>query len=151
MEACTIVYKSALQLVGIPYCGPYSSFPDESIRLQSDFLARRHELNHVIQPNILYCPYIGNEAFATYWACFEWEYSEEELPPGFVAITVPAHRYAVVSISSQRIGEGYELLNTWIHDNGYSKLELAVSLEIFYLEAQRWEEEIVDLLIPLAD
>ena len=108
-------------------------------------------MDHVIQPNILYCPYFGNEAFATYWACFEWEYSEEALPDGFVAITIPAHRYAVVSISSQRIGEGYELLNTWIHDNGYKKLDLAVSLEIFYLEAQRWEEEMVDLLIPIAD
>lgn len=151
MEACSIVYKSTLHLVGIPYCGPYSSLPDESIRLQSDFLARRYELGHVVQPDILYCPYFGNEAFATYWACFEWEYTEEELPSGFVAITIPAHRYAAVSVTSQRIGEGYEHLNSWIHENGYKKLEQAVSLEIYYLEAERWEEEVVDLLIPIAD
>lgn len=151
MEACSIIYKSALQLVGIPYCGPYSSLPDESLRLQADFLARRHELNRVIQPNILYCPYFGNEAYATYWACVEWEFSEEELPSGFVAITIPAHRYAIVSVSTQRIGEGYEILNSWIQENGYKKLELAVSMEIYYLEAQHWEEEMVDLLIPIAE
>ncbi|MFC6331429.1 effector binding domain-containing protein [Paenibacillus septentrionalis] len=151
MEACSIVNKSTLHLVGIPYCGPYSSFPDEAIRLQSDFLARRHELNHVIQPSVMYCPYFGNEAFATYWACFEKEYSDEQLPQGMVAITIPPHRYAVVSSTSQRIGEGYELLNNWILENGYHKLENAVSLEIFYLEGQHWEEEAVDLLIPIAE
>lgn len=151
MEACSIVNKSTLHLVGIPYCGPYSSFPDEAIRLQADFLSRRHELNHAIQPNILYCPYFGNESFATYWTCVEWEYSEEPLPQGMVAITIPPHRYAVVSSTSQRIGEGYELLNTWIQEQGYQKLDHAVSMEIFYLEGQHWEEEVVDLFIPIAD
>lgn len=151
MEACSIVNKSTLHLVGIPYCGPYSSFPDEAIRLQSDFLARRHELTRAIQPNILYCPYFGNESFATYWTCVEWERSDETLPEGMVAITIPPHRYAVVSSTSQRIGEGYELLNTWIHEQGYQKLEHAVSMEIFYIEGQHWEEEVVDLYIPIAD
>lgn len=149
METCSIVNKSNLHLVGVPYCGPYSSFPDEAIRLQTDFLARKHELNHVIQPNVMYCPYFGNEAFATYWACFESEYSEVPLPEGMVSITIPAHSYAIVSSSSQRIGEGYELLNTWMNEHGYRKLDNAVSLEIFYLEGEHWKEEIVDILIPI--
>ncbi|URN93070.1 MAG: GyrI-like domain-containing protein [Candidatus Pristimantibacillus lignocellulolyticus] len=151
METCSIVNKSTLHLVGVPYCGPYSSFPDEAIRLQTDFLARKHELNHVIQSNVMYCPYFGNETFATYWACFESQYSEDPLPPGMVAITIPMHRYALVSCSSQRIGEGYEMVKAWIQEHGYKRLDQAVSLEIFYLEGQHLEEEIVDILIPIED
>lgn len=151
METCSIVHKTNLHLVGIPYCGPYSTFADEVIRLQSDFIARKHELTHVIQPNVMYCPYLGNEAFATYWACFESEYTEEPLPAGMISITIPAHQYAAVSSSTQRIGEGYEMLNSWISEQGYHKLDNAVSLEIFYLEGQHWEEEAVDILIPIQD
>ena len=149
MKTCSIVNKPTLHLVGIPYCGPYSTFPDEAIRLQTDFLARKHEFQHVIQTNVLYCPYFGNEAFATYWACFETELKDGKLPDGMVEITIPAHSYAMVSCSSQRIGEGYELLNSWIHEQKFSKIENAVSIEIYYLEGQHWEEEIVDLLIPI--
>lgn len=149
METCSIVTKSTLHLVGKPYCGPYSTLPDEAISLQSDFLARKHELSHVIQPNVMYCPYFGNEAFATYWACFQTEYTEEPLPDGMVAITIPAHHYAVVSSSSLRIGEGYELLNSWMREHRYRKIENAVSVEIFYLEGQHWEEEVVDICIPI--
>lgn len=149
METCSIVNKSALQLVGVSYCGPYSSFPDEAIRLQTDFLARKHELQHVTNSNVMYCPYFGNEAFATYWACFESEFNEEELADGMRYITIPAHQYAMISCSSQRIGEGYEMLNAWMHENKYKKFDNAVSLEIYYLEGQHWEEEMVDLMIPI--
>lgn len=151
MEVCSVMNRSMLHLVGIPYCGPYSSFPDETIRLQSEFLARKHELTHVIKSNVMYCPYFGNEAFATYWACFETEYIEGELPQGMVAITIPAHRYVSISSTTQRIGEGYEYINAWIQEHQYKKIDTAVSLEIFYLEDQHWEEEVVDILIPIVE
>ncbi|MBH5317011.1 effector binding domain-containing protein [Paenibacillus sp. GSMTC-2017] len=150
MENCSIVTKPALHLVGISYCGPYSSFPDEAIRLQTEFLARKHELNGASQSTILFSPYFGNEAFATYWACYEVQHLEE-LPPGMVQLTIPGHRYAMVACSNKRIGEGYEQLNAWMNENGLKKLANAVSIELFYIDEQHWEEEPVELLIPLED
>lgn len=149
METCSIVNKSSIQLVGVSYCGPYSSFPDEAIRLQTDLLARKHELQHVTKANVMFCPYFGNEAFATYWACFETEMIKEDVVAGMRCITIPAHQYAMISCSSQRIGEGYEMLKAWMHEHQYKKVENAVSIEIYYLEGQHWEEEIVDLMIPI--
>lgn len=150
MENCSIVIKPALQLVGISYCGPYSSFPDEAIRLQTEFLARKHELNDNVKSTVLYSPYFGNEAFATYWACYEVHHLEE-IPEGMVQLTIPAHRYAMVASSNKRIGEGYEQLHAWMNEEGLQKDEQAVSLELFYSDRQHWEEEPVELLIPLKD
>ena len=149
MQTCSIVNKSILQLVGISYCGPYSSFPDEAIRLQTDFLARKHELQHVTKTNVMYCPYFGNEAFATYWACFETDLITDEKHTGMHYITIPAHQYAMISCSSLRIGEGYEILMAWMNEHHYKKIDNAVSLEIYYLEGPHWEDEIVDLMIPI--
>ncbi|GKU78263.1 GyrI-like domain-containing protein [Paenibacillus sp. L3-i20] len=150
MENCSIVTKPALYLVGISYCGPYSSFPDEAIRLQTEFLARKHELNGASSSTILFSPYFGNEAFATYWACYEVQHLEE-LPPGMVQLTIPGHRYAMVASSNKRIGEGYEQLNAWMTENGLKKHTNAVSIELFYIDEQHWEEQPVELLIPLED
>lgn len=150
MENCSIIMKPELHLVGISYCGPYSSFPDEAIRLQTEFLARKHELNDAVRTSVLYSPYFGNEAFATYWACYEVQHIEE-LPPGMVQFTIPAHRYAMVACGSKRIGEGYEQLFAWINEQKLQKDENAVSIELFYIDEQHWEEEPVELLIPLKD
>ncbi|WP_168120616.1 GyrI-like domain-containing protein [Paenibacillus sp. HB172176] len=150
MENCSIVTKPALHLVGISYCGPYSTFPDEAIRLQTDFLARKHELGGAAKSPVLYSPYYGNEAFATYWACYEVQHMEE-VPPGMVQLTIPAHRYAMVGSSNKRIGEAYEQLNVWMNEQRLEKHEQAVSMELFYIDEQHWEEEPVELLIPLKD
>jgi predicted transcriptional regulator YdeE len=147
VENCSIVTKPAIHLAGISYCGPYSSFPDEAIRLQTEFLTRKHELNDAAKSTILYSPYFGNEVFATYWACYEVQHMEE-LPPGMVQFTIPEHRYAMVASSTKRIGEGYEQLHAWISEMQLEKQENAVSLELFYIE-QHLEEEPVELLIPL--
>lgn len=150
MENCSIVIRPALNLVGISYCGPYSSFPDEAIRLQTEFLARKHELNGAEKSSVLFSPYFGNDVFATYWACYEVQHMEE-VPAGMVQFTIPSHRYAMVACSNKRIGEGYEQLNAWMQENGFEKRETAVSLELFYIDEHHWEEEPVELLIPLKD
>lgn len=148
MENCSIVTRPALNLVGISYCGPYSSFPDEAIRLQTEFLARKHELNGAEKSSVLFSPYFGNEVFITYWACYEVQHMEA-LPPGMVQLTIPAHRYAMAACSNKRIGEGYEQLKAWMNEQGLIKQENAVSLELFYMNEQHWEEEPVELLVPL--
>ncbi|MCU6709536.1 GyrI-like domain-containing protein [Paenibacillus sp. J5C_2022] len=151
MENCSIVSRPSLHLVGISYCGPYASFPDEAIRLQTEFMARKHELNEAAKSTVLYCPYHGNESFATFWSCFKVDYKMEEAPPGMVQISIPPHRYAMAACSNKRIGEGYEQLHAWMNEQGLVKQENAVSLELFYMDEQHFEEEPVELLIPIKD
>jgi predicted transcriptional regulator YdeE len=150
VENCSIVTRPALHLAGISYCGPYSNFPDEAIRLQTEFLTRKHELDGRMKSPVLYSPNFGNEAFATYWACYEVEHLEE-VPPGMVQFTIPAHRYAMAGCSNKRIGEGYEQLHAYISELGLERQDNAVSLELFYIDDQHLEEEPVELLIPLKD
>jgi len=149
MENCSIISKSALHLVGMSYSGPFSTIGDEAIRLQTEFLARKHELNGAEKSSVLYCPYYGNEVFATYWACVEVERHLDELPHGMVQFTIPPHQYAMAAISDKRIGEGYGQLFSWIVENNLKKNEKAVSLELFYFDDSLFEEEPVELLIPL--
>ncbi len=150
MENCSIVTKPALHVVGISYCGPYSSLPDEAIRLQTEFLARKHELNGAEKSPVLFSPYHGNEVFVTYWVCYEISHMEE-LPQGMVQFTIPSHRYAVVACSNKRIGQGYDKLQSWMRMQKLEKDEAAVSLELFYIDGQQLEEEPVELLIPLKE
>ena len=56
MDNCTLITKPALNMVGISYCGPYSTFPDEAILLQTEFLSRKHELNVEIKSSVLVQP-----------------------------------------------------------------------------------------------
>lgn len=130
LDNCAIITKRAIHLVGMSYCGPYSTFPDEAIRLQGEFLARRHELNGAALSSALYSPYFGNEVFATYWACYEVNHLKT-VPPGMVQFTIPERQYAVVTCTNKRIGEGYEQLTSWMNEHGLVKRENAVSLEIF--------------------
>ncbi|MFD0714085.1 GyrI-like domain-containing protein [Paenibacillus sp. GCM10027626] len=145
MNNCEVVTKPVLNLVGISYCGPYSTFPDEAIRLQSEVLARKHEVDYL--SSAIYSPYFGNEVFATYWACFEVAHIEEP-PAGMVQFTIPEGQYAMVRTTNERIGEGYEQLFAWMNERQLIKRESAVSLEIFYID-ERLEEELVELLIPI--
>lgn len=150
MDNCSIITKPAIHLAGISYCGPYSSFPDEAIRLQSEFLSRKHELNTVSKSPVLYSPYFGNEVFASYWACCE-VFHMEELPSGMVQFTIPEHRYAMVATSNKRIGEAYEQLFAWMNERKLNKHDSALAIEVFYIDERHWEEEEVELLIPLRD
>jgi predicted transcriptional regulator YdeE len=149
MDNCMLVKKSSLNLVGISYCGPYSTLPDEAIRLQGDFLARKHELNDNIKSTALLSPYFGNEAFATYWACYEVNHLEI-VPEGMVQFTIPEHEYALVTTTNKRIGEGYEQILAWMNEQRLQKQDNAVSIEIYY-DDERLDEEPVEILIPLRD
>ncbi|WP_274650234.1 GyrI-like domain-containing protein [Paenibacillus humicola] len=149
MNNCSVITKPAINLVGLSYCGPFSSFPDEAIRLQSEFLSRKHEFNGETKSAAVYSPYFGNEAFVTYWACYEVAHMDR-VPEGMVQFTVPERRYAMVPCTNERIGEGYEQLNVWMHEQRLAKRDKAVSIEIFYVD-EHLEEMPVELLIPIED
>ncbi len=149
MENCSIVTKPAMHLVGISFCGPFSALPDETIRLQSEFLARKHELNGAELSSVLYCPYFANESFAAYWACVEVKNLLPEVPDGMVQFTIPEHQYAVVAVSRERIGEGYSRLFAYMEQENVQRDDKAVSVELYYFDESLLEEEPVELLIPL--
>lgn len=148
MDNCSIITKPTLHLVGISYCGPYSTFPDEAIRLQSEFLARKHELNTTSKAPLLYSPYFGNEVFATYWACYEMPPSEE-VPVGMVQFTIPTHRYAMVASTNKRIGEAYEQLFAWMNEQELEKHQSAVALEVFIFRSSIWRRKRLSFLFRL--
>ncbi|RXZ80170.1 AraC family transcriptional regulator [Paenibacillaceae bacterium] len=147
MDNCMVVNKPALNLVGLHVSGPYSTFPDEAIRLQGEFLARKHELNGNIKSTALICPYFGNEVFATYWVCYEADHLEE-IPEGMVQITIPEHKYAMVACTNKRIGEGYEQIFAWMNEMKLEKHDNAPAIEVFYVDGHL-EEVQVEMLIPL--
>lgn len=147
MDNCMLASKPALNLAGISYSGPYSTFPDEAIRLQGDFLSRKHELNDAVKSPVLFSPYFGNEVFATYWACSEVHHLEE-VPEGMAQFTIPEHDYAVVATTNKRIGEGYEQLFAWMNERKLEKHENALAIEVFYID-DHLDEEPVELWIPV--
>ncbi len=147
MDNCMLVNKPSLNLAGISYSGPYSTFPDGAIRLQGEFLARKHELNGHAKSMLLFSPYFGNEVFATYWACCEVSHLDE-VPEGMAQFTVPPHEYAMVTTTNKRIGEGYEQLHAWMHEEGLEKDERALAMEVFYID-DHLDEEPVEIWIPV--
>lgn len=149
MNNCAVVIKPVIHLVGLSYCGPYSAIPDEAIRLQSEFLSRKHEILGEVDTNLLHCPYFGNEVFVSYLACWEVAGTHlDHVPEGMVQFTIPERTYAMVRCTNKRIGEGYETLLAWMNEQRLVKRDNAVSLEIYYID-EHLEEEPVDLLIPI--
>ncbi|CAM4307493.1 GyrI-like domain-containing protein [Paenibacillus tarimensis] len=149
MDNCMLVKKPSLNLVGISYSGPYSTFPDEAIRLQNDFMARKHELNDNVKSAVLFSPYFGNEVFVTYWAALETHHMSS-VPSGMVQFTIPEHEYAVVTTTNKRIGEGYEQISAWMNEKGLKKHEFALAIEVFFVDAHL-DEETVELWIPVRE
>ncbi|WP_270170280.1 GyrI-like domain-containing protein [Paenibacillus sp. SYP-B4298] len=147
MDNCMLVTKPSLHLAGISHSGPYSSFPDDVIALRDEFLSRRHELSGNQKSTALICPYYGNEVFATYWVCYEVSMLELT-PQDMVQFTIPGHTYAMVSCTTQRFGEGYKQLLEWMKEQGLSKLDEAVAIEIYHFD-ERLEEGLVEILIPV--
>ncbi|MFS0722869.1 GyrI-like domain-containing protein [Paenibacillus sp. 1P07SE] len=147
MDNCMMVNKPSLNLVGISYSGPYSTLPEQAIRLQSEFLARKHELHTPINASVLYSPFHGNEVFATYWSSYETAHLEE-VPEGMVQFTIPEHTYAMVTCTNERMGEGYEQIAAWMAENNLKKDDNAVTIEVYYID-EHLEEEPVEILIPV--
>ncbi|MFD2116273.1 GyrI-like domain-containing protein [Paenibacillus yanchengensis] len=151
MENCSIVNKPAIHLVGLSYCGPYSTFPDEVIALQTQFSSRKHELSEAKKPSVLICPQFANEVLATYCVCLEVKHLLEEVPDKMVQFTIPAHQYAMTLVGENRVGEGYEQLMTWMNQQQLRKNEHALSIEIYHTDSSMLEEGQVELLIPFLD
>jgi predicted transcriptional regulator YdeE len=146
---CEVVTKE-YQFVGQSITANFpSSFPEAAIKVQTEFFQkRRSEISNVLNPDILFSPYMCNGVVATYFACSE--VSEiENVPAGMIGFKLSPTRYAKISCSNQTIGEGYSKIFKWIGANGYKQKSSSNSsaIEIFYFEEK--PEEKVEILIPI--
>ncbi|MEA3319422.1 MAG: effector binding domain-containing protein [Bacillota bacterium] len=148
---CEVVQRK-LQLVGQCATGNFpKSFPEVAMTVQQDFENRRDEVRHVVNRDVIYCPYLANSLVATYFACVEVnEFSS--IPNGMMAINIPMTTYAKISCSNKTVDKGYEKIFSWMKGNGFRQesLEKALPMEVFYFEDDV-EEEIVELYIPIID
>jgi predicted transcriptional regulator YdeE len=148
---CEVIQRK-LKLVGQCATGNFpQSFPDVAINVQKDFENRRSEVRNVVDPEVIFSPYLSNNLVATYFACVEVK-EFDSIPNGMMAIDIPMTTYAKISCSNKTIDRGYERIFSWMKDNGYRQVsvEKALPIEIFYYE-DNVEEEIVELYIPIVD
>ncbi|MCG1020793.1 GyrI-like domain-containing protein [Sutcliffiella horikoshii] len=148
---CEVIQRK-LQLVGQCATGNFpQSFPDVAINVQKEFEIRRNEVRNVVDPEVIFSPYLSNNLVATYFACVEVK-EFDSIPSGMMGIDIPMTTYAKVSCSNKTIEKGYERIFSWMKDNGYQheSFEKALPIEIFYYE-DNVEEEIVELYIPIVD
>ncbi|TYS70449.1 AraC family transcriptional regulator [Sutcliffiella horikoshii] len=146
---CEVVQKK-LQLVGQCATGNFpQSFPEVAMNVQQDFENRRDEVSHVVDRNVIYCPYLANSLVATYFACVEVN-EFATIPSGMMAINIPITTYAKITCSNKTVDKSYERVFSWMKDNGYRQesLEKALPIEVFYFEDDA-EEEMVELYIPV--
>lgn len=146
---CEIVSRE-YQFVGQSITANFpSSFPEAAIKVQTEFFQkRRSDVIRVVNPDILFSPYMCNGVVATYFACLE--VSEiESIPSGMIGFKLSSTRYAKISCSNHTIGEGYSKIFEWIGANGYKQKSSSNSspIEIFYFEEK--PEEKVEILIPI--
>jgi predicted transcriptional regulator YdeE len=146
---CEVVSKEYL-LVGQSVTAAFpQSFPEAAIKVQQQFENRREEIQHVVDKEIVFSPYMCNDIVATYFACIEvTEFGD--IPEGMMALTLPQSKYAKVSCSNKTIDKGYEKIFSWIKEKGYHQkwFDKSFPIEIFYYE-DGVEEERVELLIPI--
>ncbi|MCM3616135.1 GyrI-like domain-containing protein [Sutcliffiella horikoshii] len=148
---CEVVQRK-LQLVGQCATGNFpKSFPEVSMNVQQEFENRKDEVRQVVNPDVIYSPYLANSLVATYFACVEVK-GYGDIPKGMMALDIPMTTYAKVSCSNKTIDKGYERIFSWMKENGHRQesLEKALPIEIFYFE-ENAEEEIVELCIPIVD
>lgn len=140
------------QFVGQCATGNFpASFPETAIKVQTAFVPRRSEISGVINPEVLYSPYMCNGPVATYFACSEVE-EVKQVPEGMLGFKVAFTDYAKISCSNKTVGEGYSKLFEWIQTQGHTQKSgyNSTPIEIYYFEDDV-EEEVVELLIPIEE
>lgn len=126
-----------------------SGFPDAAVKVQTEMIDRRNEINNSKDKEVMISPYMCNGIVATYFACLAVN-DLSVIPEGMIGMNLPLQTYAKINCTNQSIGEAYDRIFKWMNDNGYIQkfLESTMPIEIFYFE-DHVEEEDVELLIPI--
>jgi predicted transcriptional regulator YdeE len=133
-----------IKLVGVYIASGFTGQPPKGEdALKASFHRRKAEIRNPTHPGRYLSPHFTCEVLFTYLICLE--VSEfADVPEGMVYFTVPAHRYAAV----QSAGDPYEVIHTYLRNNGHHKDEHALALEMYQFDNPRWPDA-VEVLLPL--
>ncbi len=121
-----IVKKGEFTVVGLPFTGFISHAPyedgkenNEIGKVWDEFNVRVGEVKHVSGPSYGLCFGMPNEWKPWYIAGVEVA-RVEDVPPGMMSMSVPAHTYAVFPCTLGTLGETYRYINeVWQPQTGH--------------------------------
>lgn len=111
--------------------------------LKQQFMVRRHEIMHAVNPRQYVCPHFNSETLFTYLYCLEVS-KLDDIPEGMLGFTIPAHTYAKVRTEL----DPYEVLHSYLKEQGLQNDTKALALEIYNMESPRWPDQ-VDVYVPI--
>ena len=141
-----IVRVDEKKVIGIPVtCSFQFHDPARIEETKQLFLSRRHEIKHAIHPHRYVCPHYSSEVSFTYFYCVE--VSElAEIPEGMIGFTIPPHTYGTTRSDT----DPYEVIHTYLANNGMKNNAKALALEIYQIDDPRWPSK-VDVFVPIAE
>jgi predicted transcriptional regulator YdeE len=140
------VHLEEKKFVGFPVTSSFSFHEPKRIEeAKREFLDRKHEIRNVVNPDEYVCPHFASEVLFTYFFCME--VSElEEIPEGMIGFTIPARNY----VTTRSDADPYEVLHTYIKDNGIDHNPKALALEIYQFADPNWPGK-VDVFVPIKE
>ncbi|WHY21543.1 effector binding domain-containing protein [Paenibacillus sp. G2S3] len=133
-----------MKLIGLSITSSFVGHEPERVEaMKREFNSRKDEISNIIHPERYLSPHFTSENLFTYMICMEVE-ELTNVPEGMLGFTIPAHRY--VQVKSK--GDPYEVLHTYVRENGLQSNDRALAIEIYQFSNPTWPDE-VDVYIPL--
>jgi len=137
-----VVTMGPKKLVGISWSGPYSQIEDIP-KLFQEFEARIDEIPKESKESSFICPFHDRKTEFTYYVTIEVE-RLDFVPPGMVSIELPHQKYikGIHEGSQNEVQNTYNKLFDWMKQNGYSKDDRSLSIEIYHEEDEEMNKSI---------
>lgn len=133
-----------MKLIGLSITSSFVGHEPERVEaMKREFNSRKDEISNIIHPERYLSPHFTSENLFTYMICMEVE-ELTNVPEGMLGFTIPAHRY--VQVKSK--GDPYEILHTYVRENGLQSNDHALAIEVYQFANPTWPDE-VDVYIPL--
>ncbi|MDQ0059831.1 GyrI-like domain-containing protein [Paenibacillus harenae] len=141
-----LVKLDAQYFVGLSITSSFEGHDSNRVEtLKQQFMARRFEIKHAVNPVQYVCPHFNSETLFTYFYCLEVS-TLEHIPEGMIGFSIPAHTYAKVRTEL----DPYEVLHRYLNEQGLQNDSKALALEIYNMESPRWPDQ-VNVYIPIKD
>ncbi|MGZ9583743.1 GyrI-like domain-containing protein [Paenibacillus marinisediminis] len=141
-----IIHFQEKKFIGIPVTSSFQAHSPKRIEETKElFLSRKNEIKNVINPNEYVCPHFASEVLFTYLFCMEVS-DLVDIPEGMIGFVVPAHTYAKIRSEN----DPYEVLHTYLKNNGLENNSRAIALEVYQFEDPEWPRK-VDVYIPIIE
>jgi len=140
------VHLEEKKFVGFPVTSSFSFHEPKRIEeAKRQFLERKHEIRHVVNPDEYVCPHFASEVLFTYFFCMEVN-ELEDIPEGMIGFTIPERNY----VTTRSDADPYEVLHTYIKDNGIDNNSKALALEVYQFADPEWPGK-VDVFVPIKE